>query len=111
MNVTRSQFKTADISSKNTTRKGNEIMKSITKEFLFDINNPRLNVLLEESLKNNMVSVVGAIGNVGDTDLLSKMYCVRHEIGDKNNYEVHEHYSDDGVNFTASVSFIKKPSK
>lgn len=79
--------------------------------FLFDINNPKLNVLLEESLKNNIVSVVGATGNVDDTDLLSKMYCVRHEIGDRNNYEVHEHYYDDGVNFTASVSFIKELSK
>lgn len=31
-----------------------------TTGFLFDINNPRLNVLLEESIKNNALSVVGA---------------------------------------------------
>ena len=77
--------------------------------FLFDINNPRLNVLLEESIKNNALSVVGAEGKVDDVDLLSRLYMVRHEFGDKNGFEVHEHYVDDGRNFTASVSFIKKP--
>ena len=56
-------------------RKGNKFMnnKKLSGDFLFDINNPRLNVLLEESLKNNLVSVVGATGNVGDTDLFSKI--------------------------------------
>lgn len=80
-----------------------------TTGFLFDINNPRLNVLLEESIKNNALSVVGAEGEVDDFDLLSRLYMVRHEFGDKNEFEVHEHYSDDGRNFTASVSFIRKP--
>lgn len=82
--------------------------QEVTKDFIFDINDPRLMVLLEESLKNNLLSVVCATGNVGDTDLISRMYCVRHEVGDRNNCKVYEHYYDDGVNFTVSVSFVKE---
>lgn len=82
--------------------------QEVTNDFVFDINDPRLMVLLEKSLKDNLVSVVGATGNVGDIDLISRMYCVRHEIGNRSNCEVREHYFDDGVNFTAAVSFIKR---
>lgn len=79
--------------------------------FLFDINDSKLNVLLEESLEKNSLSVVGAEGKIDDFDLISKLYMVRHEFGDRNDFEVHEHYNDDGSNFTASVSFIKKTRK
>lgn len=84
-------------------------IESKNTDFLFDVNDPQLNVLLKESLKNNFVSVVGAEGKVDDLNLITRMYMVRHEFGDKKDYEVHEHYADDGKNFTASVSFIKKP--
>ncbi len=76
--------------------------------FLFDINDARFNVLLEESIKNNTLSVVAASGKVGDCDLISRLYTVRHELDNKD-FEVREYYTDDGKNFTASVSFIKKP--
>jgi hypothetical protein len=94
-------------------------IESKNTDFLFDVNDPQLNVLLEESIKNNYVSVVATTGKVDNFGLKSKMSRLRHEIYDEikakkdkeNKYEVLEYYDDDGEYFTASVSVVKKPKK
>ena len=85
--------------------------KTKTTGFLFDINDPKLNCLLEESLRNNALSVVGAEGKVNDCDLLSRMYSLREEVEKRVDCRIYENYSENGDDFTASVSFIKKPRK
>ena len=87
--------------------------EKITKGFLFDINNPNLGKSLENSIKNNSLAVVGAYGKIADLDLLFKIYKTRELIENNGDFNgiVRENYYDDGENFTASISFIKNPSK
>ncbi len=95
------------------------MLKSKDTDFLFDVNDPQLDMLLKESIENNYVSVVGTTGKVDNHELISKMSMLRHEIDNEieakkdqeNKYEVFEYYVDDGEYFTASVSVIKKSKK
>ena len=95
------------------------MLKSKDTDFLFDVNDPQLDMLLKESIENNYVSVVGTTGKVNNHELISKMSMLRHEIDNEieakkdqeNKYEVFEYYVDDGEYFTASVSVIKKSKK
>lgn len=88
-----------------------DLNKTKTTGFLFDINDPKLNCLLEQSLINNTLSVVGAEGKVNDCDLLSRMYSLREEVEKRVDCDIKEHYVENGDDFTASVSFIKRPRK
>ncbi len=87
------------------------MIESKDTDFLFDVNDPQLNALLKKSLEENPISVVATTGKVDDLALISKIYNVGQKIRDKNNCKVRECYHDDGLDFVASVSFIKKPKE
>lgn len=78
--------------------------------FLSSIDDLNLKNNLENALTNGLYYVIGASGKIGDINLLKRLYEFEEEIINNNKYDVdvYERYSDDGINFLASVSFIKK---
>lgn len=85
----------------------------MNKKILYDINDDMLNDVLADVIDSGRLVVVGASGSVNDSDLLSKMRIVRQRVEQDKNFNgaIKKHYFDDGVNFTETISFIKKPSK
>lgn len=85
----------------------------MNKKILYDINDDMLNDVLADVITSGRFVVVGASGSVNDSDLLSKMRIVRQSVEQNRNFNgtIKKHYFDDGVNFTATVSFIKELSK
>lgn len=78
--------------------------------YLCSVNEAKLKEYLNDSLNNCGFFVAAASGKIGEINLIRKLYEVEQDvINDKNyNVNVFERYTDDGINFSASVSFIKK---
>lgn len=78
--------------------------------FISSIDDLNFKSNLENALTNGLYFVAVTSGKIEDINLLKRLYELEEEILNSNiyNVNVHEHYSDDGINFLASVSFIKK---
>lgn len=79
------------------------------RNYLCSIDELNLKDYLDDALTNCGLFVAAASGKVGDVNPIKKLYTIEEIVlKEYNNVNVYEHYSDDGVNFSASVSFIKK---
>lgn len=79
------------------------------RNYLCSIDELNLKDYLDDALTNCGLFVAATSGKVGDVNPIKKLYTIEEDVlKEYNNVNVYEHYSDDGVNFSASVSFVKK---
>ena len=78
--------------------------------YLCSIDELKFSSYLDDALTNYGFFVAAASGKINDTNPIRRLYEIEQSVLNENKYdvEVYEHYSDDGINYLASVSFIKK---
>ncbi len=87
-------------------------MNGSKRGFLYDINDSSFNVSLLDALQNREVFVAGTSGRIEEIESkLSKLYAIEESVEQNNginDIRIKEFYFDDGINFSATVSFTKK---
>ena len=87
-------------------------MNGSKRGFLYDINDSSFNVSLLDALQNREVFVAGTSGRIEEIESkLSKLYAIEESVEQNNSINgirIKEFYFDDGINFSATVSFTKK---
>lgn len=82
---------------------------------IVSINDSALSIYLYNALENDLLIVIGANGLLKDSKnnkrVFNKIEIIKEEIKRIKDSQIVEHYYDDGVNFTKTLSVIAKTGK